>query len=256
MDYSIKSQEEFVKKHRETYMNMLSDELAFTTLSIEAVELKPDDPFLWASGAKMPIYDDNRLFMSKYEYRQQVMKIFGAMITNLGLKPDIIAGTVTAGISPATTLADALKLPLIYIRDKPKDHGKHNQIEGIKDDKDLEGKTVLLIEDLISSGGSSVKAVQAIRNANGNIDTCFSIFNYGFVRAADMFAGKEPFDKENGTKLATPCNIYSALQYDRLLQVAKDIGYLNDTQVKMLEDWKADPWHWAENHGFPKVEKK
>ena len=170
------------------------------------------------------------------------------------LRWQVIAGTSTAGISPATTLADSIDASLIYVRDKPKGHGLRNQIEGVDAEKDLEGRTVIVIEDLISTGGSSAKAVQAVRDANGKCDYCLSIFNYGLDKAKAIFRGEEAYDKE-GNKLQSPCEVESQLTYEVLLEVAKETGYLTDEQVKLLEEWRADPFNWGEKHGFPKVEK-
>jgi orotate phosphoribosyltransferase len=114
---------------------------------------------------------------------------------------------------------------------------------------------VLLIEDLISTGGSSASVVQGIRDANGNCVDCYSIFNYGLDKAEAMFRGEEPYDKE-GHKLDPSCNVESLLTYELLLQTAKETGYLNADQIKMLEEWRADPFGWGEKHGFPKVEKE
>ncbi len=157
-----------------------------------------------------------------------------------------------AGIPPATTLADCLEKPLIYIRDKPKPHGLKNQIEGIDIEFNLQGREVLLIEDLISTGGSSVRAVQAIRNANGECNYCFSIFDYGFDTSQKMFAGEIPYDKA-GNRLDSSCEINSLLTYDVLLEVARETGYINNQQTEMLAEWRADPFGWGEKHGFPKI---
>src|SRR3989338_966104 len=140
-------------------------ELAKIALKIGAIKLNTEVPFKWASGYFMPIYNDNRLLLGDAKHRQLVAEGLEHVIKTHQIPYDIIAGTSTAGISPATTLADKLGVPLIYIRDKPKDHGLRNQIEGIDSDSDLNGKTVVVVEDLISPGGSSLKAVQAVRNA-------------------------------------------------------------------------------------------
>lgn len=142
-------------------------------------------------------------------------------------------------------LANELELPFIYIRDKPKDHGLRNQIEGIDAEKDLGGRKVLLIEDLISTGGSSAKAVQAIRDANGICSHCFSIFDYGPDKAKSAFNELDP-----------KCEVKSILTYDVLIKTALEVKYLDSSHCSMLDEWREDPFNWGEKHGFPKVEKK
>lgn len=232
------------------------EKIAIAALKIKAIKLNPKNPFTWASGYRMPIYNDNRMFLGYPEYRKFISGKFKELISLYGGINcfDIIAGTSTAGISPATTLADNLHKPLIYIRDKPKDHGLKNQIEGIDSEFDLKKNKVLLIEDLISTGGSSVKAVQAIRNANGICNHCFSIFNYGLDESKRMFNGELPYDKE-GNKLEFPCTINSLLDYDTLLNIAVETKYINEEDKTMLEEWRADYHNWGEKHGFPKIEK-
>lgn len=219
-------------------------ELAKISLRIGAIKLRPEDPFTWASGYRMPIYNDNRMLLGDFNNRYLVGNAFRNIIEAHKIPYEVIAGTSTAGIPHATTLADKLQTPLIYVRDKPKDHGMKNQIEGIDAEDDLKGRKVILIEDLISTGGSSANAVQAIRNANGICDYCLSIFNYGLDKAVEEFG-----------KLDPKCNVESILTYNVLLTTAKDIGYLTEEQVKLLEEWRADPFSWGEKHGFPKIEK-
>jgi len=190
----------------------------------------------------MPIYNDNRMFLSFPEHRKLIMEGFINLIKDIPY--EFIAGTSTSGIPPATTLADSLSKPLIYVRDKPKSHGLKNQIEGIDAESDLQERKVILIEDLISTGGSSARAVQAIRDANGVCNYCISIFNYGLDKAVQAFDNLEP-----------KCEVRSLLTYDRLLEVAKETGYIDAQQTKMLNEWRADPFGWGEKHGFPQVEK-
>jgi orotate phosphoribosyltransferase len=235
--------------------NGYSEELAKNALRIMATKLNPEDPFQWASGFRMPIYNDNRLFLFDATMRSANAAAFRQLIRQENIPYDIIAGTSTAGISPATTLADKLATPLIYIRDKPKDHGMRNRIEGIDAERGLEGRTVVLIEDLISFGGSSASAVQAIRDAEGKCDYCLSIFTYGLDEASKVFSGELQFDK-TGAKLNPACNVKPLLTYDVLLRVAKETGYINSDQVQMLEEWRVNPTAWGEKQGFPKVEKK
>jgi len=190
----------------------------------------------------MPIYNDNRMFLASPKYRELILNAFENLLKTEGISFDIIAGTSTSGIPPATTLADSLQKPLIYVRDKPKGHGLRNQIEGIDAESDLEGKEVILIEDLISTGGSSARAVQAIRDANGVCKYCISIFSYGLGKANNAFE-----------KLDEPCEVISLLDYDTLLKTAKQEEYINQNQTEMLAEWRRDPFNWGEKHGFPKI---
>jgi orotate phosphoribosyltransferase len=219
-----------------------AEEIAKAALEIHAIKLQPDNPFTWASGYRMPIYNDNRMFLIYPRYRELILNALKELLQNEGISFDVIAGTSTSGIPPATTLADSLGKPLIYIRDKPKGHGLKNQIEGIDAESGLQGKEVILIEDLISTGGSSAKAVQAIRDANGICKYCISIFNYGLGKANNAFE-----------KLDEHCEVRSLLTYDTLLDVAKQIRYISFSQAKMLAEWRQDPFNWGEKHGFPKV---
>jgi orotate phosphoribosyltransferase len=228
-------------------MEKNAKQLAATSLHIGAIKINPETPFKWASGYFMPIYNDNRLLLAKAPHRRMVCEYLTDIMDNYGIRPDVIAGTATAGIPHATTLADRLNLPLIYIRDKPKAHGLMNQIEGIPDDQTLEGKTVLVIEDLVSTGGSSARAVQAVRNAKGNVEYCLSIFNYGFKEAKEMFAGTKEYETgENAPGLRlSPCGLHSILDYDTLLSVALETGKIKEQHIEMLKEWRNDPFHWA-----------
>jgi len=228
------------------------EEIAKAGLEIKAIKLNPEKPFTWASGYRMPIYNDNRMFLLYPEYRKMICSALSERLWSFDIPDDvIIAGTSTAGISPATTLADRQYLSLIYVRDKPKDHGLRNQIEGIDAECGLNGISAVLIEDLISTGGSSVKAVQAIRDAGGKCDHCISIFSYGLDEAMEMFEGKRAYDGKN--KLSSPCKVSSAVTYPVLLEVAKSTRYIDSAKIKMLEEWRADPFGWGEKRGFPRV---
>ncbi len=233
-----------------------SERIALAALEGKAIELRTDPPVVWASGYRMPIYNDNRLFLRSAGSRLLIAEAFVDSLQRLQIDYDLIAGTSTAGISPATTLADKLGCGLVYVRDKPKDHGLRNQIEGIRAEDGLEGRTVILIEDLVSTGGSSVAAVQAIRDAGGVCNHCLSIFTYGFDKADKMFAGVEPFDKEETKKLETPCVLTPSLDYDTLISIAKDTGYIDEVQAKLLAEWRKDPFGWGEKRGYPRVVSK
>ncbi len=223
-------------------MTNYGQELAKSGLAIQAIKLNPEKPFLWASGYHMPIYNDNRMFLFFPAYRALITEGFKEIIKSKNIQFDVIAGTSTAGIPHGALLADKLNVPFIYIRDKPKAHGLKNQIEGIDAESDLKQKSVLVIEDLISTGGSSARAVQAVRDANGIVDYCISIFNYGLDKAASAF-----------NKLDIPCKTISILTYDILLKAAKEIGYMSDIQIKILKEWKDHPFEWGDKHGFPKI---
>ena len=224
-------------------MEDVGREIAKAGLELKAIKLNPDDPFEWASGYRMPIYNDNRMFLFDDGNRELITDGFYDLTK--GLAFSVVAGTSTAGIPWGTLLAHELMFPFVYIRDKPKDHGLKNRIEGIDAESDLDGKTIVLIEDLISTGGSSASAVQAIRDANGSCNYCFSIFNYGLDGAEEAFSSLDP-----------KCNVESLLTYDTLLEVARSTRYINRKQEKMLAEWKADPFNWGEKHGFPRVEKE
>jgi len=227
-------------------------EIAKRGLEIGAIKFNFENPFTWASGFRMPIYNDNRLFLANPRDRRMISNGFKKIIDREDIQYKVIAGTSTAGISPATTLADSLFSPMIYVRDKPKEHGLRNSIEGIDAGVGLEGRKVILIEDLISTGGSSAKAVQAIRDAGGECGFCLSIFNYGFTQAEQMFKGEIPYDKENARFLET-CQVISLLTYDVLIDVEKEEGYVTEEQVKMLDEWRTDPFGWGEKRGFARV---
>ena len=220
-----------------------------------AIKLSPEKPFQWASGFFMPIYNDNRIFLRNPEHMSVIAEEFETLIHDNNITCDVIAGTATAGIPHATLLAHVMNKSMIYIRDKPKEHGLKNRIEGIHADETLEGRKVLVIEDLISFGGSSAKAVQAVRDAKGTADYCLSVFSYGLSEAAEIFAGKKPYDKEGGV-LSSPCKALSLLTYDTLLNVAVSTGYISAGEQDMLKEWRKDPAGWGTKHGFPPVDKK
>ena len=241
-----------MEKSRLTEINKA---IALAGLQIKAVKLRPTDPFIWASGTRNPIYDDNRMFLWYPEYRNLVVEGFSIMVNQHVKNPSecVIAGTMSAGIPWAAMVAQRLNLKMIYVRDKPKDHGLKNQIEGRDADEDLEGFNVVLIEDLISTGGSSVALVDAVRKANGNCNLCLSIFNYGLPNPIKMFAGKIPYktdEKNVAHSLSFPCELKSILYYPELISVGIENGFISKNQNEMLLDWMADQPHWGEKNGF------
>jgi orotate phosphoribosyltransferase len=203
--------------------------IAEKLLQINAVKLSPQNPFTWASGIKSPIYCDNRLVLSFPEVRNLVVKSFVEKAANF--EPfDTIAGVATAGIPWGALIADRLKKPFIYIRDKPKAHGRQNQIEGLH----TEGSKILVIEDLISTGGSSLKAVETVRAANCEVVGVLAIFSYGFEAATTIFnESKCPFD--------------TLSNYEILLECAVKRGYVTASDVKTLQDWRISPSTWGVN---------
>jgi orotate phosphoribosyltransferase len=209
-------------------------------LRIGAIKLNPDDPFRWASGYRMPVYNDNRMFLFHPESRRLIIRGLADLVERERIDPEVVAGTATAGIPHGALLADLLSLPFIYIRDKPKGHGLKNRIEGLDAESDLGGRRVVVIEDLISTGGSSAKAVEAVREANGQADWCLSIFSYGLDKAAEQFTSLEP-----------PCRFDSLLTFPVLVDVARTGGFLDSDQIALLEAWQVDPFSWGEAHGFP-----
>ena len=218
-------------------------QLAEAALKLGAIKLRVETPFTWASGYRMPIYNDNRQFLAVPEYRKLICKAFCEMIEVLELgDADNIAGTSTAGIPHATSLADALDKPMTYVRSSAKDHGMGNQIEGLGDGS-YHGKKVVLIEDLISTGSSSIKALEAIRRADGECNTCLAIFTYGLDKAAQAFDNLDP-----------KCELHAILEYDTMIKTAARTGYIDEKSAESLKAWRKSPFTWGEERGFPKEE--
>ncbi|HHT79694.1 MAG: orotate phosphoribosyltransferase [Sphaerochaeta sp.] len=218
--------------------------LAKEALQLGAIRLRPEDPFTWASGFRMPIYNDNRKLLALPRARALVAEAFSGMLDALGFDPDNIAGTATAGIPHATTLADMMGKSLSYVRSSGKDHGLHQQIEGLGPSGTYEGAKVLLIEDLISTGGSSIKAVDAIVSAGGVCPYTLAIFTYGLKASSDAFASLDP-----------SCACHTILEYDSMVAVALKGGYVDETGAALLKEWREDPFGWGEKHGFPPLKK-
>ncbi|MCM3337112.1 orotate phosphoribosyltransferase [Paenibacillus sp. MER TA 81-3] len=201
--------------------------IASHLLNIQAVALRPQDPFTWTSGIKSPIYCDNRLTMSYPDIRAAIAEGFAALVKEYAPDAEIIAGTATAGIPHAAWVADKLGLPMAYIRDKAKGHGKQNQIEGII----RPGQKVVVIEDLISTGGSSLKAALAVREAGAEPLAVFAIFSYQLDKAVSAFA-------EAGILLRTLSN------YSALIDTALELGVIQASDLDILKAWRHDPASW------------
>ncbi|PYZ93212.1 orotate phosphoribosyltransferase [Salipaludibacillus keqinensis] len=205
-------------------------EVAELLLSIGAVTLRPENPFTWSSGIKSPIYCDNRLIMSYPEQRKQFIAHFVSYIKKEFPEVEVLAGTATAGIPHAAWIADQLDLPMIYVRSSSKGHGKQNRIEGILE----EGKKVLVIEDLISTGGSSIEAAKSVEASGGKVLGICSIFTYGLPHA-------EEAEKSSGY------TIKSLTSYSELLSIAANKGVIQPADVSLLEKWRQDPENWLAN---------
>ncbi len=203
--------------------------IARILLEIGAVSLRVDPPFQWASGRLSPIYCDNRLIMSYPDHRQKVAEGFEALISSHDFKPDVIAGTATAGIPHAAWLAHRMGLPMVYVRGAAKGHGKQNQIEG----KLEPGQRAVLVEDLISTGGSSIAAAQGLRDAGAELLGVTAIFTYGLAVAARRFA-------EAGMALDT------LTRFEVLNQEAEAMGILTAEEKRVLAEWQKDPAGWSD----------
>lgn len=208
--------------------NNLAREIARALLAINAVVLRPNEPFTWASGMKSPIYCDNRLTLSYPEVRKMIAEGFVSLIKENYPDTEVIAGTATAGIPHAALVADKLQLPMIYIRDKAKGHGKQNQIEG----QLQAGKKVIVIEDLISTGGSSLKATTAVKEAGAQATAVLAIFSYQLNDATEAFS-----------KESIPLQTLS--NYSTLLELALEEGIIDQDQLRLLESWRANPWEFG-----------
>ena len=208
-------------------MKTLEQILAKKLLQIKAIKLQPANPFTWASGWKSPIYCDNRKTLSYPGIRNFIKLELARMILEKHENVTAIAGVATGAIAQGAMVAEELNLPFVYIRATPKDHGLENLIEG-----DLKpGSKVVVIEDLISTGGSSLKAVEAIRNAGCNVVGMVAIFTYGFSIAEEKF-------NEAKVNLTTLCN------YDAVLDEALKTDYIDESEIKTLQEWRKSPANW------------
>lgn len=208
-------------------MTRLEQAFAERLLRVKAVKLQPDNPFTWASGWKSPFYCDNRKTLSYPGLRSFVKIELCRLIMEEFVEVDAIAGVATGAIPQGALVADALALPFVYVRNKPKDHGLENLIEG-----ELKpGMKVVVVEDLVSTGGSSLKAVEAIRRGACSVVGMVASFTYGFPQATQAFA-------QAGVRLLTLTN------YEAVLAAALRSGYISEEQVPLLNEWRKDPAHW------------
>ncbi|NNE32109.1 MAG: orotate phosphoribosyltransferase [Winogradskyella sp.] len=196
-------------------------------LQINAIKLQPNDPFTWASGWKSPIYCDNRIVLSYPLIRNYVRETMARHIEDHYGKPDIIAGVATGAIGIGALVADYLNLPFVYVRPEAKKHGRQNQVEGYIE----KGQTVVVVEDLISTGKSSLNAVEALKSAEVTIKGMVAIFSYGFD------VSKTNFEKSK-------IELHTLSNYENLLEQALDTHYITEAQRTVLADWNANPSEW------------
>ncbi len=206
----------------------IAEQTAEYLLQIKAVKLSPNAPFTWASGIKSPIYCDNRLTLSFCDVRNYIKNSFAAIIQEKYKDIDSIAGVATGGIAHGALVADVLNKPFIYVRSSAKAHGLGNMVEGeIK-----AGDRIIVIEDLISTGGSSLTAIDALRGAGAEVIALGAIFTYGFQRAVDAFA-------------ASHCPFFTLSDYPTILDIAIKKGYIQEGEKESLTEWYKNPSAWG-----------
>jgi orotate phosphoribosyltransferase len=196
-------------------------------LQIKAIKLQPNDPFTWASGWKSPIYCDNRTTLSFPPIRNYLRENLAQIIEEEYGKPDVIAGVATGAIAIGVLVAQYLNVPFIYVRPEPKSHGRKNQIEGFLE----KNKNVVVVEDLISTGKSSLNAVKALKEEGATVKGMVAIFNYGFDVADENF-------KKEKVKLTTLSD------YDHLLEQTYDTNYISKNELETLKQWRENPAKW------------
>ncbi len=208
-------------------MDNIKKDFAARLLQVNAIKLQPNDPFTWASGWKSPFYCDNRRTLSFPQLRSFIKLELAHAVLEHFPQADAVAGVATGAIAQGALVADVLQLPFVYVRSKPKDHGLENLIEG-----DLKaGQKVVVIEDLISTGGSSLKAVEAIRKAGCEVVGMVAAYTYGFAVAEDAF-------KSADVKLVT------LTDYEHVVQKAVETGYIAKEDVVLLNEWRLNPAEW------------
>lgn len=211
-------------------MSLTPRDLAACLLEAEAVRLRPLEPFTWASGLKSPIYCDNRQLLGFPDHRDQVVETLASRAREL--KPTLIAGAATAGIAWAALVADRLGLPMAYVRPEPKKHGMGRQVEG----PSAEGHRAILIEDLVSTGGSSLRCVEALRAEGAEVAAVLALFSYGLPQAEAAFSGA-----------ALPLEVLAS--FEVLVGEARERGILDTTGSEALATWRSDTVAWSRARG-------
>ena len=204
-----------------------AEKTAELLLQINAIKLNPSTPFLWASGWNSPIYCDNRLTLSFPAIRNYIRDEFSKQIEQIYGKPDVIAGVATGAIGIGILVAEELGLPFVYVRPEPKKHGRQNQVEGFLQ----KGQNVVVIEDLISTGNSSLIAVEALKEAGANVKGMLAIFSYGFEIATKNFKNAN-------------VELYTLSNYEHLLELAVSKQYITEKEQVTLQEWRENPSTW------------
>ncbi|CAL2093478.1 orotate phosphoribosyltransferase [Tenacibaculum sp. 190524A05c] len=198
-------------------------------LQVKAIKLSPNEPFTWASGWKSPIYCDNRVTLSYPPVRNFLKEKIAKLVEEKYGKPDVIAGVATGAIAIGVLVAQELGVPFVYVRPEPKKHGRKNQIEGFIES----GQNVVVVEDLISTGKSSLNAIKALKEADVNVKGMVAIFSYGFSVATETF-------EEHNLDFSTLSN------YEVLLEQALESNYINEKELITLESWRLNPSEWKQ----------
>ncbi|MFR6434810.1 orotate phosphoribosyltransferase [Porphyromonas sp.] len=206
----------------------IAQSVAHRLLAIQAVELRPDAPFTWASGWLSPIYCDNRKTLSYPEHRSYIKQAFALQVSDRYPDAEVVAGVATGAISWGALVADELGLPFVYVRSSAKDHGKQNLIEGYLP----EGARIVVIEDLISTGGSSMKAVEALQAAGAQVEGLMAVYTHGFADAEVLFA-------KSGVEMRT------LTDYNEVIRQAVSAGYVSERDLEMLAQWRENPSQWG-----------
>ena len=229
--YYCKKVYTFAKNLKVDFMNEQETSMALASflLQIKAIKLNPANPFTWASGLKSPIYCDNRVTLSYPQVRTFIREGFVKMCLDKFGKPDVIAGVATGGIPQGALVAQELGLPFVYVRSEKKSHGMNNQIEGIINS----GQSVVIIEDLVSTGKSSLNAVEALREKGAVVKGMLAIFTYGMEVAAENFKNNK-------------CELFTLTNYNALIQKAAEENYIREDDLASLLEWKSNPQAWSD----------
>jgi len=212
---------------------MEAKRVAEILLEIKAVALRPTEPFKYASGILSPIYTDNRLLMGYPEKRNEIIDGMVSLLKEKGIEFDVVAGTATAGIPHAAWLAEKTGKPMVYVRSKEKEHGKENKIEGFV----KKGWKAIVVEDLISTGGSSVNTVQGLRAAGVEVSDLIAIFTYNMDSSAEKFSAEK-------------ISVHALTDFQAMIETAAENGYIDEKGKDVALEWNKDPAGWGKKNGF------